>query len=100
MDVKGAFDHVSQAKLAQRMANLSIDNDLISWTQLFLTGRSVELVIEGFTNPRQKVEIGIPQGSPVSPILFLIYISEVISAIEAKLPNVTCVSFVDDLAFC
>ena len=99
MDVKGAFDHVSRAKLAQRMANLGIDNDLIVWTQSFLTGRSMELVIDGFTNPRQKVEAGIPQGSPVSPILFLIYISEVFSAVEAKLPNVTCVSFVDDLAF-
>ena len=39
------------------------------------------------------------QGSPVSPILFLIYISEVFSAIDTKLPNVKCVSFVDDLAF-
>ena len=99
MDVKGAFDHVSQAKLAQRMANLGIDNDLIGWTQSFLIGRSVELVIDGFTNPRQKVETGIPQDSPVSPILFLIYISNVFSAVEAKLSNVTCVSFVDDLAF-
>ena len=99
MDVKGAFDHVSRAKLVQRMADLSIDNDLISWTQSFLTDRSVELVIDGFTNPRQKVESGIPQGSPVSPILFLIYISGVFSVVEKQLPNVTCVSFVDDLGF-
>ena len=99
MDVKGAFDHVSRAKLAQRMADLGIDNDLIGWTQSFLTGRSVELVIDGFTNPKQKVETGIPQGSPVSPILFLIYISRVFSAIEVKLPDIICMSFVDDLAF-
>ena len=59
----------------------------------------MELVIDGFTNPRQKVESGIPQGSPVSPILFLIYISGVFSVVEKQLPNVTCVSFVDDLGF-
>lgn len=52
-----------------------------------------------FTNPRQKVETGISQGSPVFQILFLIYISEVFSAFEAKLPNIICVSFVDNLAF-
>ena len=55
MDVKGAFDHVSRAKLAQKVANLDIDNNFIGWTQLFLIGKSVELVIDEFTNPRQKV---------------------------------------------
>ena len=39
MDVKGAFDHVSRAQLAQRMADLGIDDDFIGWTQSFLTDR-------------------------------------------------------------
>ena len=99
MDVKGAFDYVSRAKLVQRMKDLGIDDDLIGWTKSFLTNRSVELVIDGFTNPRQKVESGIPQGSPVSPILFLIYISGVFSKIEEQLPDITCFFFIDDLGF-
>lgn len=32
MDVKGAFDHVLQAKLAQKMVDLGIDDDLIGWS--------------------------------------------------------------------
>ena len=99
MDVKGAFDYVSRTKLVQRMRDLGIDDDLIGWTKSFLTDRSVELVIDGFTNPRQEVESGIPQGSPVSPILFLIYISGVFSIIEDQLPQITCLSFIDDLGF-
>ena len=51
MDVKGAFDHISRAQLAQRMSDLGIDDDLIGWTQSFLTDRWVELVIDGHTNP-------------------------------------------------
>ena len=47
IDVKGAFNHVSQAKLAQRMSELGIENDLIGWIQSFLTDRWVELVIDG-----------------------------------------------------
>ncbi len=94
MDVKGAFDYVSRAKLGQRMNKLGIDDDLIGWTQLFLTDRSVELVIDGFTNSRQKVESGILQDSPVSPILFLIYISRVFSIIEEQLPHVICMLYV------
>ena len=81
------------------MADLGIDDDLISWMQLFLTDRGVKLVIDGYTNPKQKIETGIPQGSPVSPILFIIYISGMFSQIEERLPGVTCVSFVDDLGF-
>jgi len=99
MDVKGAFDYVSRAQLAKRMADLGIDDDLIGWTQSFLTDRSVELVIDGFINPKCKVQTGIPQGSPVSPILFLIYISGVFMEIENQVPNITCLSFMDDLAF-
>ena len=99
MDVKGAFNHVSQAKLAQRMVNLGIDDNLIRWTQSFLTDRWVELVIDRFINPKCKVETGIPQESSVSPILFLIYIRGVFLEIERQLPNVTCLSFMDDLGF-
>ena len=36
---KRAFDHFSRARLAQRMADLGIDDDLISWMQSFLTDR-------------------------------------------------------------
>ena len=39
------------------------------------------------------------QETPGSPILFLIYISEVFSIVEARLPNITCISFVDNLGF-
>ncbi len=99
MDVKGVFDHVSRAQLAQRMFDLGIDDDLIGWTQSFLTDRWVELVIDGHINPKCKVETGIPQGSPVSPILFLIYISGVFLEIESRLPQVTCLLFMDNLGF-
>ena len=86
MDVKGAFDHVSRAQLTQRMSDLGIDDDLIGWTQSFLTDRWVELVIDGHINPKCKVETGILQRSPISPILFLIYISRVFLEIESRLP--------------
>lgn len=99
MDVKGAFNHVSRARLAQRMADLGIDDDLIGWMQSFLTNKWVELVIDGYINPKQKVETGIPQGLPVSPILFLIYISGMFSQLEEKLPGITYISFVNDLSF-
>ena len=44
----------------------------------------------------RKVECGIPQGSPLSPILFMMYVSGFFDAIEAKAP-ITTLSFIDDI---
>lgn len=66
------------------MANLSIDNNIIDWIQLFLTKRSIELVTDRFTTLWKKVEIRILQSLSVFTILFLIYISKVFFIIEAK----------------
>lgn len=81
------------------MRQLGIDNDLIGWAQSFLTHRRVEIVIDGHINPEKDVEISIPQGSPVSPILFLIYISGVFDAVTIASPETVSLSFVDDLGF-
>lgn len=99
MDVKGAFDHVSKGQLIKRMMELGVDGDLIRWTKSFLTDRTVQLVIDGCENQERKIETGIPQGSPVSPILFLIYISGVFYKVQDISMSVTSVSFVDDLGF-
>ena len=81
------------------MANLGIDNNLIGWTQSFLIRRLVELVIDRFINSKQKIETGILQNFLVSLILFLIYISKVFSTIKVKLLDITCILFIDNLAF-
>ena len=57
------------------------------------------MVIDGYINPKYKIETGIPQELLVSPILFLIYISIVFLKIESRLPQVTCLLFIDDLGF-
>lgn len=59
----------------------------------------MELIIDGFAISWQKIETGILQGLPIFPILFLIYISKVFPAIGTKLPNITCISFINDLAY-
>lgn len=67
---------------------------------MFFSNRSkVQLVIDGHDNKERDIETGIPQGSPVSPILFLIYISGVFNNVAETRPLVTSLSFVDDLGF-
>ena len=99
MDVKGAFDHVSKGQLLTQMVELGIDGDLVTWTGSFLTDQKIQLVIDGHDNKEREIETGIPQGVPVSPILFLIYISGVFNKVLKTSPLVTSLSFVDDLGF-
>ena len=62
----------------------------------FLTDRKVQLVIDGYTCSSKEVEAGLPQGSPISPILFAIYISGFFDYIEEKIP-ISTLSFADDI---
>lgn len=59
----------------------------------------MKLLIGGHINPKYKVEIEIPQKSPVLSILFLIHISGVFLEIKSHLPQVICLSFMNDLEF-
>jgi len=69
-----------------RLVNLlkvsEIDGDLIRWTQSCLPERMVEMIIEGNDIETHPVDSGVPQGSPVSPILFAIYTSRLIKWVE------------------
>lgn len=56
------------------------------------------MIIDGYVNDKYKVKTEIPQGLPVSPIFFLIYISGVFTQVEAQLPQISYLSFMDDLA--
>jgi len=47
---------------------------------------------------RTEVNTGIPQGSPVSPILFAIYLSGLLGYVKDKVPGIKALSFVDDVA--
>ena len=99
MDVKGAFDCVIKKQLLQRMIELKIPTFLTKWTDSFLTNRQAQLVIDGFTCKLQDICAGVPQGSPVSPILFNIYLSGIFDKIEQENPDITALSFADDIAF-
>ena len=66
---------------------------LIRWISFFLSQRSIQLKFNGKTQPLQRVKIGIPQGSPISPILFLLYIRDIC---KTRLDTFTF-SYIDDI---
>jgi hypothetical protein len=72
----------ARGRLINAMKAKWIVGDLIRWTGSFLSDRMVEMVIEGNVLQSHPVEAGIPQGSPVSPIVFATYTAGLVKWVE------------------
>lgn len=93
LDVQGAFDAVLHNRLLRRLQMQGWPAALVSWCRSFLHHRRVEVRhTGGVTQPRQ-LECGLPQGSPISPILFLLYMAE---ALKGGMPGMKF-SYADDI---
>jgi hypothetical protein len=75
MDVKGAFDAVLPGRLIRRLREQGWPDHLVQWIQSFITNRSVNIRMDGEIGPLTNIFCGLPQGSPISPILFMLYIA-------------------------
>ena len=99
MDVKSAFHNVSKTHLGKCMQVLGIEPDLIRWTSSFMSDCQVKLVLDGKTGEVNPVHTGIPQGSPVAPILFTTYLSGIFDEVEVAIPGIQGLSFVDNISW-
>jgi len=97
LDVSGAFDRVSHTRLIHNLRKRRIPESLLNWTQSFLTNRSTELRINDFILPESRVSVGIPQGSPISPVLYLFYNADLLEACENIRLRTSATGFVDDV---
>jgi hypothetical protein len=79
------------------MAKFGLPQEIINWTNNFMTDRFTKLSFDGQSDSLKPINTGIPQGSPVSPILFLIYLRPLFDVINKHHPNIECPSYIDDI---
>ena len=73
MDIQGAFDSVLRKRLIFRLREQGWPIQLVKWVDSFMSSRSARVRFKETTTDDLPLHCGLPQGSPVSPILFLLY---------------------------
>ena len=96
LDLAGAFDMVSHSRLLDVLTRKGLPQWLVSIIASFLQARRTRLVYTGYESSWINVQSGIPQGSPLSPILFLFFISGLLEQFSTLNQGVLGFGFVDD----
>jgi len=96
LDIAGAFDTVNHTRLLATLREQGFPQWLVYWVRAWLTGRVAILYFDGQATEDIPVEAGVPQGSPLSPILFILYIASLYKALKGAHPLVSIVGFADD----
>ena len=73
LDLKKAFDTVPHCLLINKLSDIGLNNLIIRWICSYLTDREQVVVLDGCSSARCNVTSGVPQGSMLRPLLFLLY---------------------------
>ena len=76
VDVEKAFDSVSHVKLLYKLSRMGIGGNVHGWLKCFLTGRTQCVRVGNMVSTFADVVSGIPQGTILGPLLFLLYVNE------------------------
>ena len=82
IDLKKAFDTVDHSILLNKMDHYGIRDTSNVWFKNYLDGREQFVSINGIESEREKIVCGVPQGSVLGPLLFLIFINDLPNASE------------------
>lgn len=94
-DISGFFDNVNHPRLVQLVSDLGFAPGIVNWCRSFLEDRRVRLRFNGIPSDPLESDVGTPQGSPISPVLSVIYTSPLLHKVR-DWTKATLGMYVDD----
>ena len=92
LDFRKAFDKISHELLLRKLFQLKFAPSIVNWISSFLTDRTQSVIINGLASQPVSVPSGVPQGSLIGPLLFVLYLNDLFNVrIKSKL-----IAYADD----
>ena len=95
LDLRKAFDTVDHLLLINKLKSPGVAGKSLEWFRSYLSGRVQQTMCVNALSPPAKITVGVPQGSILGPLLFLVYIN----GIQSELQHSKMTMFADDMAF-
>ena len=85
LDVSSAFDKVWHNGLLAKLRQVGVDGQFLSTIRSYLANRKQVVVVDGIKSDPQNINAGVPQGSRLGPILFILYMNDIVKDIESNI---------------
>ena len=98
LDFKKAFDSLVHSKILVKLSCYGIGHELLEWIHSFLTGRTQRVIVDNVLSEPIAVGSGVVQGSVLGPLVFILFINDIVDCLDRNEVNSTsCCIFADDL---